>query len=215
MDFLSPSVPGTQPQPTAIDQFLANPRLSAALLQTGLSLMTPQWGSPIGQVAQAIGSGAEAAQRQEAEDIKQQEANSKEDLRNAQAGAAEARANTASVRSNAAADRLGLMREMEQNKNLRAQDHLALNYHQAYDRMVAARQKANENADLMGTPKMPIPTKEEFFAQAGVPHLLHPSVDAGEGGGSTFNRADPTSNPPGWYPTPTGNHYWDGKGWTR
>jgi|SRR5262245_2591057 len=71
--------------------FLDQPGARTFLLQTGLSLMTPQWGTPASQVAGAIGQGAAAVSRGEA-------LQSKEEAERARAEAAGTRAELAAQR---------------------------------------------------------------------------------------------------------------------
>lgn len=217
MDFLSPQDQNAAPQgPTVLDQFLQNPKLQAAALQFGINAAQPlAWGqTPFAGLLSAVGGGAEAAQRQEAEDIKQQEANSKEDLRTAQAGAAEARANTAGARSDTAAQRLAFMQTDAERKRAIADQALQLHYHQLYNKMV--KDIENENSVLPTSKKKPVPTPEQFFNSIGVGHIMTAgSVPEGEVTGSGVPVATPgdASRAPGKYSTPRGIGYWDGKAW--
>lgn len=103
---------GEPPPEAAIPPFLEDPRIRAAMLQTGLALMQPpSFGDNFtSQFGRAIGSGGEAAQRMAVENRAQTEAASRQDLRGAQAEAAGARAETAGARSDTAASRLALER---------------------------------------------------------------------------------------------------------
>lgn len=213
MDFLSPQSPNASPtQPTVIDQLLSNPRIAAGVLQAGVNLMQPAgWGQNFAsQLGSAIGGGAAAAQRQEAEDIKQQEANSKEDLRTAQAGAAEARANTAGARSDTAAQRLAFMQNDADRKREIADQALRLHYHQLYNKRV------KDITDSTPIGKKPaIPTPEEFFNSIGIGHVMNSGSSEAETTGGDIPTATPgdKERPPGRYNTPKGVLYWDGKGW--
>lgn len=212
MDFLNPAAPGAAPQPTALDSFLQNPRIGAALLQTGLNLMVPQWGSGIGQIGSAIGGGAEAAQRQEAEDLKQQEASSKEDLRSAQAGAAEARSNTAAARSDTAAQRLALMQSESDRKRDAANAANVRLYHQMYEKEMA--EIARNNITEPKSRQKPILSMEEWANQRGIGHILNTglsSEDAMGGGSVPPLQRDMTGKSAGRYSAPSGQvGYWDG-----
>src|SRR6266576_411562 len=92
------------------DQALRDPRITAPLLQAGLSLMSGgSWGdNGPSMVARAIGSGGEALGRQETALRLQQEADSKAEARAAQAEAAQARAGQAGSNADIARARLEL-----------------------------------------------------------------------------------------------------------
>lgn len=213
MDFLSPQDPNEQPQqPNALDQFFANPKVQAGLLQGGLSLMQPMaWGDNVTSfLGRAIGSGAEAAQRQEAEDIKQQEASSKEDLRTAQAGAAEARSNTAAANSNTAAARLALISQAEEGKRERALNSLHV-------RAILGWQAANKaiedrNFGKPSSKQEPKISWEDYVNDKGLSAIL----------GGVPGTSSEVKRAPGWYPVSPGSRlaaagkteaYWDGTSW--
>lgn len=218
MDFLSPQDPNAGPmQPTVIDQLLSNPRVAAGVLQFGINATQPRaWGqSPFSALTSAVGGGAEAAQRQEAEDIKQQEANSKEDLRASQATAAEARAGAAGARNDMAAQRLAYMQDALAQKKSIADQTMQLNLHRLYQKRV------KDITDSTPIGKKPvIPTPEEFFNSIGVGHIMSggsgvQSEDEAGGGAPPSTTQGETSRPPGRYTLQPGGQvgYWDGKNW--
>ncbi len=120
-----PGMPAFETLRNQVATMLDQPGARNALLQAGVSLLTPQWGSPIGHIGQAIGAGGEAASRAQEAELRREEAASKQDLRAAQAGAAEARANTAGVAAGLQRERLLATRE---NLGLQQRVKLALGY---------------------------------------------------------------------------------------
>ncbi len=225
MDYLSPVTPEDQAQsrnvPNALDQMFANPRINAALLQTGISLGQPAaWGqNGFSQLLSSVGSGAEAAQRQEAEDLKQQEAASKEDLRTSQASAAESRANVAGVNAARQGDRLEYLRAKEDRLRETADAATRLHYHQLYTKEVSDIIK--NNATLPKSKQVPVPSPEEWAAARGASHIMtgvSTSPDAeimGSGAGYPSADPDPAKRAPGKYSTPKGVLYWTGRGWVN
>lgn len=120
-----PGMPAFENLRSQVATMLDQPGARNALLQFGASLLTPQFGSPIGQVGAAIGHAGEAASRAQEAELKQQEAASKQDLRSAQAGAAEARAGAAGTAAQLQRERLLSTKE---NIGLQQRVKLALGY---------------------------------------------------------------------------------------
>jgi hypothetical protein len=217
------------PGPTVVDQFLANPRNSAFLLQAGLNMMQPQaWGdNGVSQLGRALGGGAEAQSRQEAMDQKQQESESRTQLREAQASAAEARAGRAAAGTDTAAARLALMQSESDRKREAAAQSLRLRAGLGYAATVQKIQQSN--AFLPVAERQPIPTFDEHLKSMGLSReMLGGPGAAGEapgGMGDTELGATPSSYPvakpgdsgraPGIYSTPKGPMRWDGSGWNK
>jgi len=160
-DFFTPGPwtdPQAQPMGQAISDFFADPRGRAALLQMGLTAMSPQgWGDTTsGQIARAIGSGGEAATRGEAMDIRKSEAESKQDLRAAQATTAEARAGSAGMSAELSRQRLANQAQLLDIQRERTSASTAIGQSRLYQAYREAVQKRNENVLRTGPPEKPL-----------------------------------------------------------
>jgi|SRR5215471_4056355 len=195
---------------------LGDPRLNAALLSTGLSLMTPSWGGPMAAFAQGLGAAGEGIRQGEKLDIAKQEAESKQALRESQATAAEARAGAAGARLSAAGDRLQYLKAGQENLDRQRDISNLLRVYNSFDvyqRRIAAENKAIQDQNVLRgknaqLPLKPAMTREEFinsnpefkYIASKVRNRAGYTDDSGGGGGTggvaasgypSWSRGDP------------------------
>jgi hypothetical protein len=173
--------------------WMANDNNRAALMQFGVSMMSPMgFGqNPTGHIGQALGSVGELGSRREAEDLKRQDADSKQDLRASQAQLAESRAANAGSGAARQADRLQFQRERldndVRNQGTRTRLSALLRYQQA-------RKAHDDNQLLVPAPqRTPFPGPDDWFRQMGLGSMAGGSGAEGDdiapagptGGGAT------------------------------
>jgi len=157
--------------------WMANDNNRAALMQFGVSMMSPMgFGqNPTGHIGQALGSVGELGSRREASDLKRQEADSKQDLRASQAQLAESRAANAGSGAARQADRLQFQRERLdndiRNQGTRLKLGALLRYQQA--------RKAHDDNQLLvpQAQRSAFPSPEQWARQNGLGDIM--------GGGQT------------------------------
>lgn len=200
MGFVPGGDPNTATDPNIAAQFgtfLQDPRIAAAALSGGLSLMTPQWGNnPVSSIAQAIGAGGTSAQVMDEQARKDAEAESKSSLREAQAGAAEARAGHAGANASNAASRLELEREKMNSLNDRnalGNRIRAANLYQNYVKDVNKR-NSDIGRDVRLPPEPILPIGDWVKANPMIQSLLPPTVaDTGDTADDTDTAVAPVA----------------------
>lgn len=113
---------------------LQDPRMQQALLQIGVSLaQPPAWGqTPLGHIAQALGTAGEQIARREESERRDLDTESRAMQREAQATAAEARASAAAANAALRENRLGIERERLSLSQLLAKQRRLADAHKAY-----------------------------------------------------------------------------------